>query len=399
MKKYIVVLTIIFTFSKSAFSQVVPPKKLGIQIDLDRQLKLMGRPPVNLDQYKDKLLIIDFFTTYCTSCIEAIPGHNLLQQKYNGRLQIVPVSSEKEVRVTSFFSRNDYVKDNKLPIGVEDEDLGTLFPYQSVPHVVWVYKGKLIAITMGDMLTDKNIADVLEGNSVANWPMKNDFFKGIDDKVATDENVFESKLGPFVNGGTTSYTLDTIGDKIRLKIVNAPIIAAFNYLFNEISKLPLMKKERIVIETPYVERFVKPDTMSMSVWLQKYSFCYESTWPGTMSKSDLYKAIIIDLSNRFGITARLDDHVANVWVIRKRRSKTSNTVPNKGKKMELGLWTTMLEVFNNEFPPILVERDQHIQISTGEVKDFYSLRNVLESNGFVVNLEKKAILSLIIQNK
>ncbi|WP_400261422.1 TlpA family protein disulfide reductase [Sphingobacterium sp. SG20118] len=397
MKKYIIVLLIIFTFSKSSFAQVAPV--LGTKIDLNRQLKLMGRAPINLDQFKDKLLIIDFFTTFCTSCIEAIPEHNLVQQEYKDEIQIVPVTIEKEDRVASFFRKNDYVKANELPIGIEDKDLGSIFPYQTVSHVVWIYKGKLIAITMGDMVTKNNIEHVLQGNSVANWPMKNDFFKSIDDTLVTHENVFESKLGSFVNGGTTSYRLDTIGDKIRLKIVNAPIIASFNYLFNEISKLPLMKKERIVVEAPNVERYIKPDTMPMSVWLQKYSFCYESTWPLTMDKSELYNAIIIDLSNRLGVIARLDDHDATVWVVRKSRNRMLNSVSNNGKKTELVVWMMMLEIFNVDFPPILIEEDQHTLIIPGAVKDFNSLRKVLESSGFDLSVEKKSILSLILKGK
>lgn len=395
MKKYILILIIYWLNLKIGLCQT--GTKIGSEIKLDLKVKALGDSLIDLKKYDDRLLIIDFLTTYCTSCIEAMPKNNRIQSAFSEKVKIIPITSEKKERAASFFSKNEYVRGNKLTIGVEDTVLSKIFPYQSVSHVVWIYKGKLIAITMGDMLTEENVRHVLAGNDVSNWPIKNDFFQ-VDETIETSgEQFFSSKLSAFENGATTQYEVDTIDNKVRVRITNAPIIGALNFLFNKIEPLPLMKKERIVLNVPNLERYDKPDTMPMSIWLQKYSICYESTWGKGMSQQLLYRSILTDLSNRLGIEANLDQHIADVWSVNKVSKKS--TLGNK--KTALGIWLNMLEIFNPDFPPIVLDKmeDKDVLIKGGAVKDFESLKEILKIDGFGLKAAKRKILALFVVAK
>jgi thiol-disulfide isomerase/thioredoxin len=396
MKKYILVL--LMTILQVGFIKTYGQTKIGLPIDLNINVKLLGNRSLNLEKFKDKLLIIDFFNTYCTSCIEAMPKNNLIQQN-NRDIIILPVSYEKHDRIKSFFKSNDYVKNNKLPIVVEDEELSVLFPHQSVSHMVWIYNGKLIAITMGDMLTDGNVKQVLAGKDVSNWPLKDDFFVPEEsDESIREGMIFGSKISSYVNGATTEYQLDTIGNKVSLKMVNAPIIAAFNYLYNEIEPLPLMKKERVVLKVSQIERFEKPDTMIMSSWLQKYAFCYETTWPIGIDKKMMHRSIISELSNRLGIEVQLADHPASVWLVTKINTE-SVTANGESKKTPLGIWLTTLEIFNSDFPPIMLNGDKKELVQPVEISSFEELKKALDIMGFELTKEMKPILTLMIKSK
>lgn len=395
MKKYILILIISWLNLKVGLCQT--GTKIGSEIKLDLKVKALGDSLIDFKKFDDRLLIIDFLTTYCTSCIEAMPKNNRIQSAFSEKVKIIPITSEKKERAASFFSKNEYVRGNQLTIGIEDTVLSKIFPYQSVSHVVWIYKGKLIAITMGDMLTEENVRHVLGGNNVSNWPIKNDFFQIEETIEKSDEQFFSSKLSAFENGATTQYEVDTIDNKVRVRITNAPIIGALNFLFNKIEPLPLMKKERIVLNVPNLERYDKPDTMPMSIWLQKYSICYESTWAKGMNQELLYRSILTDLSNRLGIEANLDQHIADVWSV--------NSVSKKSvlgnKKIALGIWLNMLEIFNPDFPPIVLDKieDKDVLIKGGAVQDFESLKEILKINGYGLKVAKRKILTLFVVAK
>src|SRR6185437_11984299 len=52
-----------------------------------------------LSDFKGKLLILDFWATWCSGCIRAMPKMEALEQQFNGRLQVLGVDDETEGRV------------------------------------------------------------------------------------------------------------------------------------------------------------------------------------------------------------------------------------------------------------------------------------------------------------
>ena len=52
-----------------------------------------GKPGAKLSDFKGKLVVIDFFATWCSSCRIHLPAMDSLQRKYKDKLQIIMVSS------------------------------------------------------------------------------------------------------------------------------------------------------------------------------------------------------------------------------------------------------------------------------------------------------------------
>ncbi len=61
----------------------------------DFTLPGIGKTTVRLSDYKGKVIILDFWATWCPPCRAEIPGFIKLQEKYGDRLQIIGVSVDQ----------------------------------------------------------------------------------------------------------------------------------------------------------------------------------------------------------------------------------------------------------------------------------------------------------------
>lgn len=117
---------------------------------------------IKFSDLKGKLIIIDFWATWCSSCIVAMPKTHALEQKFKEELFVLAVSSEKQDKVASFLKQNKTVKDLHLTTVIQDTVLAKLFPHRLLPHYVWIDPGGMVlAFTGAEDITEKNVSQIL----------------------------------------------------------------------------------------------------------------------------------------------------------------------------------------------------------------------------------------------
>jgi thiol-disulfide isomerase/thioredoxin len=117
-----------------------------------------------LSDFEGKLLILDFWATYCAPCITMFGKTDSLEKAFQGKVKFLSVTKEPEGKVKPFLDRLYRAKKITPTSVVKDTLLSKYFYYSSIPYYVWINeKGKVIATTDASEITFANIQSVLKG--------------------------------------------------------------------------------------------------------------------------------------------------------------------------------------------------------------------------------------------
>jgi len=96
---------------------------------------------LQLSDFKDKVVVLDFWATWCGACIEEMPELSQLKRTIGDRLEIISVTTQPALVITNFLKKNDLARNQHLIIATDDVTLSKLFPHVLVPHFVWISPG------------------------------------------------------------------------------------------------------------------------------------------------------------------------------------------------------------------------------------------------------------------
>lgn len=126
---------------------------------------------------RGRVIIFDFWSTTCKSCIENIPHLSEIQDKYPDDLAIILVNSKRNrdtprrINATMKRYKEQYNFDISLFTILDDTLLTTLFPHNAIPSTAWISPdGIYMGNTMSDEVNSKNIESVIKGGKV-NLPL------------------------------------------------------------------------------------------------------------------------------------------------------------------------------------------------------------------------------------
>ncbi len=141
-------------------------------------------PSTALSELKGDLTILDFFGTWCTPCIKALPHLSQIQKEFKGRVKIILISNEAEDRLKKFIAARTPF--DFAVVADSENKFTTLFQPPSYPYtLVLDAAGKIISVTDGASLSDSAINNWLIQKTVA---IKTDTVKNIN-PVATVQNL------------------------------------------------------------------------------------------------------------------------------------------------------------------------------------------------------------------
>lgn len=372
---------------------------------------------VKISDFKEQLLIFDFFDTFCGSCIEALPKLDSLQKAFGKKIKILPVSYQSEEVMRTFFNSNKYLlkKNVKLPCVVEDKILGSHFQYKIISHEIWIYKGVVIAITGTDYVTGENIQTILDGKKV-NWPEKNDIINFDPKKpifVQTDADQYNTKNNFLRHSGITGYrdgidfrkslAYDTLTNGYRSYIYNKSIVGAFGMITNKIKKRDFIPHpDRLILEVKDKSKYVFEKGKGFpSDWLRENEFCYELITAKPMGEKERLEYIFEDLQHLLGVNVRWEKRPIKCLIIIKNKDVNidSVNVGRKGYKLNMDFIPLFYFDQTEKYPPAIDETGIKDKVVIEASKDVDGFRKQLLLYGCDIIEAERNIDVMVITEK
>lgn len=138
------------------------PPPLG----LEKVLQAPSDAQASWEALKGKVVVLEFWATWCGPCIAAIPHLNELADHFKDQpVQFIAITDENESVVGRFLKK----KPIHAWVGLDtDKSMLKAYGVDGIPHTVVVDpKGNIAAITYPSTLTQQHLEDLLAGKSLA----------------------------------------------------------------------------------------------------------------------------------------------------------------------------------------------------------------------------------------
>lgn len=276
-------------------SQQMSPLKIGDKCP-DIVLSNMMNSTVlksNLFDYKGKLILIDFWATWCSPCVKSMAKLNTLQQEFKDELKVIPVTYQDREDINDLFKHMPKDASLQMPIVTEDTMFHQLFPHTELPHYVWIdKKGIVINITGGEAVTEENVKKLLS-NETIQATVKEDKFVPVDKTkpLFISDNggepsplLYHSIFTGYKEGLSSVLTREPLQDTglVRLTAINVsiPSLLQLAYSYNG----ELSARNRMLLQVKDSSKLIWNNVEPMQQWMHEHTFCYELILPSEMEQ-------------------------------------------------------------------------------------------------------------------
>lgn len=323
--KHTVVCCMLFSSIKQASAQELNP---GEKIP-DLTIKYLLHPAndsLRLSDFKGKLILLDFWSTFCLPCVRGLKKLDSLQEQFKNELKIIAVTHEDRKRVINFFTRRK--EQHTISIVTDDTILSKLFPHNVVPHYAWIDKeGRLLATTSEEPVTAKNISRMIRGE-MPEFVIKKDILKYDFDKLLESESVlFRAAITPYMPGlNSLGKTYFNSAVRNRILAFNSSISMLYALAFDQ---HVYFTERRLILDVIHPEKYIYPKNGLVDEWKQKYAYCFDLVVDS--NNADKINKIMVSLLDQyFGVYGTLKWIDTTCYVL--IRTSTQEKFKNKGEK-------------------------------------------------------------------
>ncbi len=338
-----------------------------------------------LSGFEGKLVILDFWSSWCGSCIALFPHLDSLQKEFGKNLQIILVNTkskmtnddEPKIKKTLERVRTRTGITLSMPVVYNSEKLDDYFPCITIPQEVWINNdAQVIGITSAEEVNAENIKSILSGRDVQ-MKLKKDRF-GFD---------FQSPLFIDGNGGDGSETiyrsivtkyLDGINGRsgiwhrnnkaTGLYLINQSLssITQMIYAGEIATQYKMVHNNRIIMDVKDKRKF---DTKRSDSFYYQNLFSYELMAPPA-TDSAIFAYARQDMKRYFNISVKYE--IRNMKCLVLTAPGGMDGLKNTKKETkDLDLEKASLKKYIHNYPP---------QFITGSLNDYTGIPLIDETN-------------------
>ena len=296
----------------------------------DLKLDVVGHPKegqvTTLRDYNTKkLIILDFWATWCSSCIAAFPGLYKLQDEMEDQVKVLSVTYQDRAAIEKFIGKSEFIQSNGLAKTfssiVGDKVLRKYFEMDGIPFTVCIdNRGVVRALSMPSelnapalrqMIHDPNAVPVGAKVLVFSRPLLQPYY---DNKI---QDYYYSVLLPYGRGISQAsvFNVDSVHRFKQLVVPNLNVFmqyaAALKYSSNYIPGIAKIPARRI-LEVNHPDTLIDKLNTVQNFW----EYTYESVSPITYTDQTIHKKMESDLNFYLGMKGAYQQRTVACLVIR-----------------------------------------------------------------------------------
>lgn len=385
-----------------------------------------GKDTITLNDYRDKkLIILDFWATWCGACISMFPKIEVLQNANIEDLYVLPVSYESLEKVKGFSDRRKatVTATRDLLSVCKSVDLQKYFPHKILPHYVWISSnGVLLGASGGDQLTQDHISAAINGDIT--FRQKEDVrvsyhpdlpmitaVNGLDDDYIDHYSVV-GRYRRGLSGGT--YVRAMPNGMQKITCLNLDITALVSCAFTRSDQYLGRNRVRFLAkDTSFY--FPPADYEEYQEWRKVHTLCYEIA--GHSNIESLRKIMQQDLDRIFPQFKIETKHITQpCWVMKgstkhpKLKSVGGDRVSlidrngcslKNASIFELFFNMNLLMFQNSEIPlEFALDDDEPVDLEfTCDLTDMDAINNALREYNIQFVLEERPVEMIVIQDR
>ncbi|MDZ7898084.1 MAG: TlpA disulfide reductase family protein [Arcicella sp.] len=314
MKKLLIVAFVILTnsvFSQTFMAQTNPPM-LG-KVCPDFTMSVIGangvEKPLALSELRGKVVILEFWATYCAPCIPYIKHFEKLQFQFGDAIKVIEISEENRDKVDAFILKRGY---KNVTFAMDwGRKLNDMFYHHFIPHTVVIDQdGVVLAFTSPDEIDQEVIGKLINREPVT-FTMKHEYqeasyssstntLQNYDQPIIVNKpknQTYKIEFSNYKEGYATEFVKESSSE---YKFVNCPLSLIYQIIYDQ-------KTSRVVMDVSDLSKYS---------FENHNSYCLDLSVPEFVGKS-IQDVAIQQLEGLFPLKSKIETRNKKVFALMK----------------------------------------------------------------------------------
>jgi thiol-disulfide isomerase/thioredoxin len=315
MKKLLIVAFVIIltnsTFAQTFMAQTNPPM-LG-KVCPDFSMSVIGangvEKPLALSELRGKVVILEFWATYCAPCIPYIKHFEKLQFQFGDAIKVIEISEENRDKVDAFILKRGY---KNVSFAMDwGRKLNDMFYHHFIPHTVVIDQdGVVLAFTSPDEI-DQDVIGKLINREPVTFTMKHEYqeasytsststLQNYDQPIIVNKpknQTYKIEFSNYKEGYATEFVKESGSE---YKFINCPLSLIYQILYDQ-------KTSRVVMDVNDLTKYS---------FENHNSYCLDLSIPDFIGKS-VQEVAIQQLEGLFPLKSKMEVRNKKVFTLLK----------------------------------------------------------------------------------